>query len=420
MAPRARYSARIMAPRPKVPFALHPAMRLRDNIELDHACEAALSPDGATLAVLRETSWLGSLEMHTLATGAVDVAVPPTQHLEHVVWSRDGRRWAVSHFEHRGEGRVGVVTVGERGRAAPLCVARADDYGAMTLNDLARPSPVVALSADGERAVLRVCASDDRNALMHVTVATGAVRAQWLDPEALDLCAHALTDDGALYTASGFSGAHGGLAWYRPGDEAPAGRNPWPTGFVIVEGARGLWVLGSPRYCFRIGGGPAGRAAHAGPLAKARIEALRARASVRWDQAYLDRQLERVDERFGYRESRSAARGGVELAPVAGMRCLAHEVLWETSLAARLGDDDVVVSDGVGVWRWRDDGAALTRDLLVDDTQRCSPRARRIVDLSVAGDTVALLWKKDAKGEKTVLSRFDIDRAALDARRPSA
>lgn len=403
-----------MAPRPKVPFALHPAMRLRDNLELDHAREATLSPDGATLAVLREASWAGSLALHDLATGAVDVVVPPTPNLSHAVWSRDGRRLAVTHFEYEGNGRFGVVTLRERGRAEPVCVARTEDYGGMTLNDLARPSPLVALSADGERAVLRVCAGNDRNALIHVTVATGAVRAQWLDPETLDLCAHAFTDDGTLYTASGFSGTHGGLAWYGPGDESPAGRNPWPTGFVIVEGARGLWVLGSPRYCFRLGEGPAGTAAHAGPLAKARIETLRARASVRWDQAYLDRQLERLDERFGYRESREVARGGVELEPVAGMRCLAHEVVWETSLAARLGDDDVVVSDGVGVWRWRDDGSSLTRDLLVDDTQRCSPRARRIIDLSVAGDTVALLWQKDAKGEKTVLSRFDLDRAALD------
>lgn len=109
--------------------------------------------------------------------------------------------------------------------------------------------------------------------------------------------------------------------------------------------------------------------------------------------------------------------------PAAGVRCFENELLWETSFAGLLGDD-AAVSDGVGVWLWRDDGAAVTRDLLVEDAARSTFRVARIIGLSTAGDTLALLWKKDADGDKTVLSLFDLDRAALgvagDARAASS
>ena len=87
-----------MAPRAKVPFALHPAVRLRSNTEIDRGCEAVLSPDGATAAVIRGEWAQRRLELHTLATGAVTVALSPEpgQSIEHAVWSRDGRRWAVA------------------------------------------------------------------------------------------------------------------------------------------------------------------------------------------------------------------------------------------------------------------------------------------------------------------------------------
>ena len=60
-----------------------------------------------------------------------------------------------------------------------------------------------------------------------------------------------------------------------------------------------------------------------------------------------------------------------------------------------------------------DDGAAITRTLLADDVQRATHRTARIAGLSTAGDTLALLWKRDARGAATALSLFEVDRAAL-------
>lgn len=86
-----------MAPRPKVPFALHPALQLRSNTNIADGSAAVLSPDGATAAVIRGEYGQSCLELHTMATGAVEIALPPqsAHSIEHLVWSRDGRRWAV-------------------------------------------------------------------------------------------------------------------------------------------------------------------------------------------------------------------------------------------------------------------------------------------------------------------------------------
>ncbi len=409
-----------MAPRPKVPFALHPALQLRSNTNIADGSAAVLSPDGATAAVIRGEYGQSCLELHTMATGAVEIALPPqsAHSIEHLVWSRDGRRWAVGQLRFDGNDRTGIVFVGERGRADALTVTRTSAYGAVTLNAQARPSPLLAFSPDGERLVLRVCGGDDRNALMHITAATGAVREQWLDPSEQDVFAHAFADDGTRYTASAWAGDTAGLAWYPPGADRPAGRLPWPHGLVIVPTGRGLWVLGNPSYCFRVAPGPAKPVAPAVPSRRDRLEALRARASTRWDQEYLDQVIQRLPAgppRLDYHPARGTVQAGADLPQGSGFRALEHELSWETSFAARMGDDDVVVSDGVGVWRWRDDGVALSRDLLADDTQRCTHRATRIIGLSTAGDTLALLWKQDARGARTVLSLFDVDRAALGA-----
>ena len=57
-------------------------------------------------------------------------------------------------------------------------------------------------------------------------------------------------------------------------------------------------------------------------------------------------------------------------------------------------------------------GATIARDVIVDDVQRATHRGARIIGLSVGADTLALLWKKDARGDDVVLSLFDLDRAA--------
>lgn len=406
-----------MAPRPRVPFTLSPALRLVQNVELTEGYEVALSPDGAVAGVVRGDWNQRRVELHDLATGAVEEVLPAThgQNVESLVWSRDGRRWAVSELRFEGQARRGVIRVGERGRDELLCTAETSAYCGILRNALVHGAPMLAFSPEGDRVVLRTTASDDRNALMHVSVSEGAVREQWLDPSEGDLYAHAFGDDGTLYTASADPGDHAGLAWYPPGAGAPSGRLAWVFGFAILPAKRGIWVAGSPRYCFRVAPGEATELARATPPRGERAEALRARASAKWDQQYLDDALNRLAagwESFNYCPARGSFRAGSAPPPTAGMRCLENDLLWETSFAARMGDDDLVVSDGVGVWRWRDDGAALTRDLLLDDTARCTHRGARIVGLSAAGDTLAILWKKDARGQKTVLSRFEIDRAA--------
>ncbi len=162
--------------------------------------------------------------------------------------------------------------------------------------------------------------------------------------------------------------------------------------------------MGAGRPALRVSGlgdGAPQPCAGAAEARKARAEALRLRASAILDFQYLD-YLERVPRR---------RRAAVE--PAAGVRAFEHELFWETSYAGRMGDDDLAMGDGVAVYLWRDRGATLDRTLLVDDAQRCAHRTARIVGLSTAGDTLCLLWRKDASGAKTVASLIDLDRLAL-------
>lgn len=404
-----------MAPRPKVPFTLHPAAKLRANVELVQATDVALSPDGAVAAVVSGNYAQKRLALHTLATGAVDEAVAAAGlGLELPVWSRDGRRWAVGGSRFVDEVQCGVVLMGERGRA-PVVTASTPAYGLITRNNLARPSAALAFAPSGDRVTLRATARDDRNALFHIDPTSGAVEERWLPEGAADVYAHAYAADGTLYTASADPGDDAGLAWFPPGATVPAGRQREVFGFVILPARTGLWVLGMPQYAFRVSAGRPRPIALAGEARLARAELLRARASAKWDQSHCDWMLERVRANqvsFNYRVDAMTSRNGSPPEPALGVRCFENELLWESAFAGLLGDD-AAVSDGVAVWLWRDGGAAVTRDLLIDDAGRSTFRGARIIGLSTAGDTLALLWRKDARGDKTVLSLFDLDRAAL-------
>ncbi len=404
-----------MAPRPKVPFALHPAAKLRVNLDLEQATDVALSPDGAVAAVVSGPYGRRHLALRALATGAVDVAVDASAglNLDHAVWSRDGRRWAVGGPRFEGDVQRGVVVSGERGRAS-VVTATTPLYGLISRNNLARPQAALTFAPSGDHLTQRA-SMNDRNALFDADVATGAVDERWLADDEADVYAHAYDADGTLYTACADPGDAAGLAWYPPGAKAPAGRLRDVFGVTILAARTGLWVLGMPQYAFRVGPGPARPIALAKEERLGRAEMLRARASTKWDQSHCDWMLEGVRSNrtaFNYRVDPVTIRGGSPPEPSDGVRCFETELLWETSFAGLLGDD-VAVSDGVAVWLWRDDGAAVTRDLLVDDVTRSTFRGARIVGLSTAGDTLALLWRKDARGEKTVLSLFDLDRAAL-------
>jgi dipeptidyl aminopeptidase/acylaminoacyl peptidase len=392
-----------MAPRPKVPFVLHPAARLRGNLDIAHGAEAVLSPDGATLAVVRGDWSSRQLDLHHLADGTVETVLPPAPDLPitHFTWSRDGRRWAVVSGRHAGDVQRGVVQVGEVGRAGILCRADLSEYSAVTRNALARPASTLAFSPDGDRVVVRV-SGRDREGMLFVNVPDGAVHEAWSSRDGVYRFAHAFADDGTLYVAGGSAGPPDGVAVYAPGATTPHARLPDPYGFALVNGARGLWVVGAPRFAFRLGDGAPQPCAGAAEARKARAEALRLRASAKWDVQYLDYLLERVRD-----EEETRPEG------VAGVRAFEHEMFWETSYAGRLGDDDLAIGDGVSVYLWRDRGATLDRTLLVDDAQRCAHRTARIVGLSTAGDTLCLLWRKDASGAKTVASLIDLDRLAL-------
>jgi hypothetical protein len=260
--------------------------------------------------------------------------------------------------------------------------------------------------------VLRAHAGDDRRALVHIALPDGAVRAQWLDAAEGDIYAHAFTDDGTLYTLTGDPGDVSGLVSYAPGSDRPTARVPWVFGVALLPAAVGLWALGIPRYAFRVSPGPATDFARDAQPCLDRADALAARANAAWDKQHTAWVRDRVASdqvTFNYHVDRSTLSTGSTPPPTDGVRGFENELFWETSYAAPHGDD-VVVSDGVGVWRWRDDGTTIARTLLIDDVQRSTHRGARIIGLSVGADTLALLWKKDARGEKTVLSLFDLDR----------
>ncbi len=407
-----------MAPRPKVPFDLHPAARLRSNLDIAHGGEVALAPDGATAAILHGPWSRQQLDFVSLADGATAVAMPAADRrpLQHVTWSADGQQWAVAELVWEEQERRGVIHVGPRDLTTDPLRARVSEYGAVTRNAQARAASTLAFSRDGSGLVVRVCGSGERSALMHIALPDGAVREQWFEPLDVDQYAHAFGDDGTLYVLCADPGLIAGLSWFEPGAEAPSGHLRWPFGLALAPAPRGMWVAGAPRYGFRVGPGPAVSLASAGDARQRRAASLRARARTRWDQDFLDGLIARVASDGHDHNDRSARHThsqSVPPPPTVGMRSFEHELLWETSLAARIGHDDLAITDGVAVFLWRDAGPEIVRTLLADDPQCCTYRAPRIIGLSAAGDTLALLWKKDARGTKTVLSLFDLDRAAL-------
>lgn len=405
-----------MAPKPKVPFALHRALRLRASVDVAQGVAVALSPDGAHALTLRGEWTDRRVDLVALADGSVagTFTPPPECALEGVAWSRDGRRWAAAGQRFEGDTRVGLVFVGDREGLALTTSAKLSRYGAVSRNALARVAPPVVFAPDGERVVVRIAGVDDRSAIAHVS--RDGVREEWLPAGECDLYALAFGDDGALYTATGDAGDVGGTAWYAPGADAPRGRAVWAAGCALVPGRRGVWVVGMPKYAWRVAPGASTPLAHAKQSRLDRARALRARAKGRWDEGYLDDLIARIEadlDRVTYHTDYDSVRVCEGVEPVDGARCFEHEMLWETSYADRFGDDDAIVSDGVAVALWRDDGAAITRTLLADDVQRATHRTARIAGLSTAGDTLALLWKRDARGAATALSLFEVDRAAL-------
>lgn len=400
-----------MPPKPKVPFELHPAARLLSNTEVAHGVDLALLPDGS-VAVLRGDWNSRQIDLHPAGGGAVEtlLAPDPSRLIAHFAWSDDGRRWAGVAGRDAGDKRLGDVYVGERGREELLCVAALEEYGSVTRNALPRAASTVTFSPDGATVVVRVSPGERRDHLVEVDVATGEARLLPIPRLKTYLYAHAFDPDGTLFAVTADPGLSGGLWWFPPGVRDRAGQSPSPTGFALIPAPRGLWVVGAPTRAFRLGKGVPARATTDSAARVERAELLRARASVKWDQRYLDYVVQSARRDDAPREAHVEPHA----APGETLRTFEHELFWETAYAALIGEDDVVISDGLAVFLWREGEAGVTRTRLVEDVARCTHRAARIVGLAARGDAFAVLWKKDAVGAKTVLSRFALDRGALD------
>jgi hypothetical protein len=114
---------------------------------------------------------------------------------------------------------------------------------------------------------------------------------------------------------------------------------------------------------------------------------------------------------FTWETNTPRARWGPLPEAMEGARGFDTEFLWECAFAEAVGDDAALVSDGLSVALLRDRGDTLARATLLEDVERCSPRARRIVGLTAAGGAVGVLWKKSAT--HTTLSLFDLDPSAV-------
>ncbi|MFO0606966.1 MAG: hypothetical protein U0324_27590 [Polyangiales bacterium] len=404
-----------MPPRPKVPFTLHPALRLRANLDLPNASRATLSPDGALAVVTRLGSGFGgALALHPRAGAPAERSLPAPERgwWDAVSWSRDGARWAAASERWDGDERRARVAVFERGCEAPLVELDVPRGGPVAINHQSQSAPLVALSPDGARVAFRA-AVDERSAVTVVDVARGAAETHTVPAGDEYLFAHAWGGDGALYTVASYLGARGGTVRWRA-DGTPERRWDWANGCVTVPARDGVWTLGLGGVVWRVGAGPGAPFVAAKEPRLARARQLRERATQRWDVSFLDHLIGYIaDDRrqFTWETNTPRARWGPLPDVMEGARGFDTEFLWECGFAEPVGDDAVLVSDGLSVALLRDRGATLDRATLLDDVERCSPRVRRIGGLTAGGGSVGVLWKKSATS--TVLSLFDLDPSAV-------
>jgi hypothetical protein len=330
------------------------------------------------------------------------------------VWSTDGARWAVGAAQWSEQEQKGLVTVGELGASAPLCTIETPAYSWCTRNNQRRPSPMLAWEPGGRGLVQRSIRRDERNAIISIDLKKRSADAVWIHEDECDVMAHAVGEDLSRYALCASPGARAGLARYAAGASEPSERWEWVFGGQLVATASGLWALGYSGYAFFLGPGPARPAQRARKEREARRRALSARAKTKWDVEYIDGGIpQHIDPTTsvivrGTRSTFAGADG--DPMPTEGVRCFETELLWESTDASSLdhGTDELVVSDGVAVWKWSLTKKGVERALLIDDLQRCTHRNARIAAISAANRTLAVVWKKDALGERCVLSLFTV------------
>ncbi|MFO0561770.1 MAG: hypothetical protein U0269_27405 [Polyangiales bacterium] len=408
-----------MASKPKVPFALHQSVTALANFDVPFGLDVALSPDGALVAVNSGEWGDRRLLLIDVASGAVRDGLPQGHRRYELLpsWSPDGQRWVISAGEGDPGKAAGVLTVGERD-SGTLKTLHTPKFQYCSRNSQARPSPIVEWAEDSATLVQRTTTRDERNGLFTVDVATGSVRERWLAKGHCDVMAHTISTHGStrrLYALCGDPGELSGLLWFDGESEKPSGRLPWVFGLRLIATKHGVWALGHPGYCFWVAETKATKVLSARESRKARLEALAGRAKAAWDVDYLNNYAPRdLDPAGTYniaygRNGAAAANQTPTLTD--GARCFENDLFWETAFAAPFGEDGedgVVVSDGVGVWKWRATDEGLEQVLLADDLQKSTHRGCRIVGLSAAKDTVAVLWKKDARGAKSVVSLLKV------------
>jgi hypothetical protein len=400
-----------MASKMKVPFALHSAVRLDRSRTIPDGSRVSLSPTGAIAIVQRGEMFGGAASVRRIldADASWRRDAPDKGWFDSVCWSRDGSRWAAALERWDGDQRRGGVIVGDAESGQVLREVDLPTGAPITLNQQGKSAALVAFSPDASTLAWRG-RDGEQGLLSLLDIATGRVSSQPLPQGEHNVFAHAFSDDGALYTVASEIAEQGGTARWSAGAASIDRRWDWAAGCAVVASSRGVWSLGSRGVVWRVGDAHGGAFVPAKERRLARARALRARATHKWDVAFLDQTITRIerDERsFCWETNTHRARWGPEPEAMDGARCFDTELLWECGAAARLDDDSIVATDGVSVLLFRERDGQLPCEVLIDDVERCSPRVRRIVDVSVSGSTLGVLWKKSAS--TSILSHFALD-----------
>jgi hypothetical protein len=386
-------------PKIKVPFDLHPAVTPWAEVALPKVTDLALSPRG----VLAVASAGGVTFVEHQAQG--DLAQARAQY---VTWSEDGARLATLDVEWQGNDMTAYVAVHAWPEGQRLATATMPDWGYVSHATPGALSPMMAFSEDGKRLFVRSATMRDPrgSAIGALDIATGAFVRQALVGE--DFLFSIAESGGRVFALYGRTGDTEGLAWLDATTLATKGRVADIAGECVVRCASGMWVIGDDRYVWRVDVGspeakktPAGVWDAARTLRWERLQQLTARARSAWDTTELERRAA-MDEAWSPPSSSQR-----------GVRCFMHPEPWAIAQASRMGDDDVIVRDGVRVSRWGVRDGKLDVISLVDDPQRATPQKARITMLSGQRDSFALGWRKALNADETFCTVFRVESATI-------
>ncbi len=391
----------------KVPFELHLEVTATSQIALPKVTELELSPDTATLAaasgghVVLVDSHGGRLDARGELAGAA---------AQYVTWSDDGARLATLDGEWSGEHQTAHMAVYSWPDGRRLAACDMPKWGYVTHAHTGTNAPMMAFSPDGGRLLIRSATMRDQNenALGVLDVASGAFHRQVLGAESY-IFSIAVTTDRVL-VLFGDARDDAGLIWLDAKTLEARGHLSSIAGEQVVMGAGGAWVIGDDTWVWRVdtqaiesGKATRGKKLTADVVHRwERHQQLTSRASARWDVDYL--------------KGREPDKGSLHTTPEFGVRCFLHPEPWGIPQAARFGDDDVIVRDGVRVALWRTRASeTLEVTPLIEDLQRATTSKARHMMMSArrpsAGSTrgrLVLGWRKALNAPETVVTFFDV------------